>query len=67
MKRLFSITVKGKTKEWSFNFEADEKYWNDWTEDDLDVALVQNIIPTWVVDCGMTKAWCFLQDIFQFR
>ena len=67
MKRLFAIDVEGKHKSWSFNFEADEKYLKDWTDDGLPISLVLNIIPVWIVDMGLTKIWVFLQDIFQFR
>ena len=67
MKQLFVITVRGKQHEWLFEFEGDPKYWDDWEEDGLDVCLVQNIIPEWVVYAGLTKIYCFLQNIFQFR
>ncbi len=67
MKRLFQITIKGKTEEWAFDFEADEKYWQDWLDDGLNVKMVMNIIPSWVAELGLTKLWCVLQDILQVR
>ena len=66
-KKLMSITVRGKKKEWSFDFYADPKYWPDWEEDGLEVYQVQNQIPTWVVNLGLMRAWCFLQDLFNFK
>lgn len=67
MKRLFAITVNGKNHKWQFHFDGDENDWQDWLDDGLDVMMVKNIIPEWIVFMGLTKIWCFLQDIFQFR
>lgn len=66
-KKLFEITVHGKSKTWGFLFDGEEKYLQDWVNDGLDVSRVENIIPEWVVNAGLIKIWCFLQDIFQFR
>ena len=33
----FSIHVQGDRHQWSFDFEADEQYWQDWLEDGLEV------------------------------
>jgi len=49
----FAINVRGKTREWSFTFDADEQYWKDWTEDGLDVERVDYSVPSWVVDMGL--------------
>ena len=67
MKRIYSITVTGHAHKWSFLFDGDPQYLQEWLDDGLDVALVVNIIPEWVANLGLVKVWCFLQDIFQFR
>jgi len=67
MKRVYSIMVIGKAHKWSFLIEEDPQYLQEWLDDGLDISLVVNIIPEWVVNLGLTKVWCFLQDIFQFR
>ena len=67
MKRIFTILVRGKTKEWCFNYVGDTRDYQGWIDDGLDVGRVLNIIPLWVVNLGLTRTWCFLQDIFQFR
>lgn len=66
-KKLLSITVKGKNKDWSFNFYGEEKYLNEWRADGLEIDEVENIIPAWVIDIGMLKPWCFFQDIFNLK
>ena len=65
MKRVFLITVRGKQHEWSFPFDYDEKYWDEWLEDGLDIKMVENIIPEWVVNCGLNDIWCKLQTFFR--
>lgn len=62
-----SITVKGSQHKWSFNFYDDPKYLNDWQKDGLEVYIIENTIPMWVVDFGLIKPWVFLQDLFNFK
>lgn len=65
--RVFLITVRGKQHEWCFEFEQDEQFWLEWLDDGLDVRMVENMGPGWVVDLGLTKIWCALQDFFGLR
>lgn len=37
MVKLLSITVKGKTKTWCFEFEGDDQYIEEWREDGLEI------------------------------
>jgi hypothetical protein len=64
MKKLCSLTIKGKTKTWSFNTFVDLKYLDEWREDGIEIDEIENVIPVWVVDMGLTHIWCFLQDVW---
>jgi len=33
----------------------------------IDVGLILNRVPVWAVDAGLTRVWCFAQDLFNFR
>lgn len=66
-KVLMSVTVCGKEKTWSFNFYGDPKYLPEWWEDGLPIGVIENTIPVWVANLGMTRVWCFMQDVFNFR
>jgi hypothetical protein len=61
-----SVTVRGKTKTWSFEFVSDEKYIKEWAEDGLEIDIVCNRIPVWAVNLGLTKVFCRIQDAWQF-
>jgi hypothetical protein len=61
MKKLYSITVRGKRDEWDFNFWSDD-YWDDWEKDGLKVCRVLHTYPDWIVDFHLTKIWDKLQD-----
>lgn len=37
MKKLMSITVEGNNKRWSFEFEGDDEFLEEWREDGLEV------------------------------
>ena len=66
-KRLYSITVKGDKHLWGFNCWLDPQYLDEWLEDGLEITEIHNTIPMWVVEMGMMKPWCFMQDLFNFR
>ena len=66
MKRTFSIEVQGREHTWSFPFEADSRYLQDWLDDGLDVALVANTIPVWAQRLGLTRVWFLVQDAWQW-
>lgn len=65
--KLLSVTVKGRHKTWSFNFIGDTDRLEEWRRDGLEVDVIENIIPEWVVDLGLTKAWVFCQDVINFK
>ena len=65
MKRVFEINVRGKTKSWSFDFDGDPKYLDEWRADGLDINPVLSVIPVWVVDIGLLGIWIFFQDLFR--
>lgn len=62
-KKLFSIDVRGRHKEWSFLFWGDAKHLDEWRADGLRVNEVINVVPEVVVNLGLARLWCFLQDI----
>lgn len=66
MKR-YSVTVRGKLKTWSFTIDARPEHVADWRADGLEVDELVNSIPEWVVDTGLTRAWVFFEDVFNFR
>lgn len=35
--------------------------------DGLNIIVPENIIPAWVVDAGLLRPWCFLQDLWNFK
>ena len=67
MSKHLSITVKGKNRTWCFDILANSKYIQEWLDDGLDIVIIENTIPMFVVDCGLTHAWVFMQDLFNFR
>jgi hypothetical protein len=66
-KKLLSIAVKGKNSWWGFDFYADPKHLKEWRDDGLDIVEIENTIPMWVVDIGLTHQWCFMQDLFNLK
>jgi len=53
----FAINVRGKIREWSFNFEGREQDLSDWIEDGLDVEQVLYSVPAWAMQTGLWRVW----------
>lgn len=66
-RKLLVIHTRGRSKSWSFEFMGDPKYIEEWNADGLEVREVVNTIPAWIVDLGLVRPWCFLQDVFNFK
>lgn len=61
------IIVRGKRHEWLFEVEGTDQDIADWRADGIDVAVVIYSIPVLIAELGLTRAWCFAQDVFNFR
>ena len=66
-KKILTVLVKGTNKEWSFEFKGNPKHLPTWRDDGLEVYELVNSIPEWVANLGLTKPWCFFQDIINFK
>lgn len=60
MKKL-SIEIPGREHSWSFVFEGDARYLDDWRSDGLQVDEVLNLIPAWL-PCWLIRPWCWAQS-----
>jgi len=58
----YITTVRGRRHEWLVT--VDEASVADMRADGVDVQEVFNTIPLLVVDAGMTRAWVFVQDLW---
>ena len=65
--KLLVVTVRGNRFRWSFQFYGDPRNIPEWDADGLEVYEAVNIIPAWVVILGLTRPWCWVQDVFNFR
>ena len=57
------LTVRGKTREYGFEFDGDVRDLQSWWDDGLDVSVIVNEIPTWMPG-GLIDLWCAVQDFF---
>lgn len=66
-KKMMFVTVRGKQREWHIPFRGDTKYLQEWRDDGLEVYVIENSVPAWIVDIGLLHPYLFLQDAFNFR
>jgi hypothetical protein len=53
--------------EYSFTVIADIRYLKEWQQNGIEIFLLENSIPIWAVNVGLTKVYCFFQDIVNFK
>ena len=64
MKPLFyTLNIRGKEHNWSFPVEAKPKHLQEWRDDGLDMDEVFNAVPMGIVNLGLTKPYCLMQDL----
>lgn len=68
MKKPYTIEVRGREHTWGFDVQADPAHVEEWRADGVEV-LGPTIysIPEIIVNAGLTRAWCFLYDLFYLR
>lgn len=66
MKQRMLIEVRGKTKLWSFPIWGEPEHLAEWESDGLQVFFLENTIPEWAVDLGLTRLWCAVQDVWRW-
>ena len=64
--KLLTLHVKGLRHSWSFQFYGSPSDIQAWRNDGLEVYEVENTVPSWVPYWAV-KAWCKLQDFFNFK
>lgn len=65
-KKLYSLDIRGKEHEWSFNVYVDPKDVQDYWDDGLEIFEVVNWVPDWMPG-PLIMPWFFIQDIFNLR
>lgn len=67
MNQRFAITVRGKSGAiYSFPFEGDPKYLDEWREEGFEIDEVLNTIPVWAVNLGLLRPWIAVQDLWRW-
>lgn len=62
-----AIEVRGKRSSWEVCWDASQSQIDAMREDGIEVDLIENSMPMWIVDIGMARVWCFFQDIWNFK
>lgn len=66
MKRV-TIDIRGKASLWAVESLATTEEIAAMRADGLEVHELVNSGPEWIADLGLTRPWCILQDIWNFK
>lgn len=61
------VTIRGRQHEWCVPTNISQASIDDMRADGVEVIVPQNIIPSWIAALGMTRAWCFCQDVWHLK
>jgi hypothetical protein len=67
MKRMRLLVRDKNGLHWSFAVHGTQESLDAWQEAGFDAALVVNTIPEAVVDLGLARAWCAMQDLWNLQ
>jgi hypothetical protein len=67
MRKSVTLSVRGKRSEWAIDCHMSQGQIDAMNEDGIEVFELHHSIPMWAVDLGLTRPWCFVQDVFNFR
>lgn len=67
MKKLVCVKIRGKVKNWWIEWYATDAQIAGMRLDGIEVDEVVNSVPAWVASFGMTRVWCFFQDLINFN
>lgn len=59
------LSVRGKRDNWSFCMDVPRAHFDAWKADGLDVVEIENTVPEIVAAIGLTRPWCWLQDLLK--
>jgi len=61
------VTVRGRQSEWLVRCDLRQSQIANMRSDGVDVVEVRWHVPAWVANLGMTRPWCIVQDVLNFR
>lgn len=61
------LDVRGKAHEWGLTVPMKQAQIDAMREDGIEVGILENVVPFWINECGLTLPWCFFQDIWNFK
>lgn len=65
--RKLGLQVRGTSgAEYVFHFHGDPKHIGEWRSEGFEIYEVCNTVPAWAVSFGLTRAWCRVQDLWQW-
>lgn len=59
--------IRGKQSEWGITTPLSMSSIEAMRADGIEVGILENSIPFWVNESGLTRPWCFFQDIWNFK
>jgi hypothetical protein len=64
-----TVEIRGKHSTWGVDWDASQKQIDAMRQDGIEVGIIMNSIPQWVVELGYgpTRVWCFIQDIWNLK
>ena len=64
---LTLVEIRGSSHEWGVQSQMSGDQIEAMRADGIDVFVIENTVPGWIADCGLSHVWCFFQDVWNMR
>lgn len=61
------LSIRGKQSEWGLTVPMKQGQIDAMRADGIEIGILANTVPFWIAECGLTRPWCFVQDIWNFK
>lgn len=61
------LNIRGKRSEWGITTPLPQATIDAMVEDDIEVGILENVVPFWINEAGLARPWCFFQDIWSLK
>lgn len=61
------IHMQGDTSLWGVQSDMTQEQIDAMRDDGIDVGIVGNVVPEWIVNVGLMRPYCFIQDCWNFK
>lgn len=61
------LIIHGRRHHWGITTPLPQATIDAMIEDGIEIDILENTVPFWINEAGLTRPWCFFQDIWNLK